>query len=68
MKHWVKVHIKDKNKDVELLAKSFTNYLYGYGPIQDICRKYGIQARSVYGKSYCRLINALFIQKLYPNK
>lgn len=45
MKHWVKVHIKDKNEDVELLAKSFTNYLYGYGPIQDISRKYGIQAQ-----------------------
>lgn len=45
MKYWVKVHIKDKNKDVNSLAKSFTNYLYGYGPIQDISRKYGIQAQ-----------------------
>lgn len=42
MKYWAKVQIKDKNREVELLSKSFTNYLYGYGPIQDICRKYGI--------------------------
>ena len=42
MKVWTKVHIKDKNKDVELIAKSLTNYLYGYGPILDITRKYKI--------------------------
>ena len=42
MKVWVKVHIKDKNKDIETLSSSFTNYLYGYGPIQDIYRKYNI--------------------------
>lgn len=42
MKIWSKVHIKDKNKDVELISKSFTNYLYGYGPILDISRKYNI--------------------------
>lgn len=42
MKYWAKVQIKDKNREVELLSKSFTNYLYGYGPIQDICRKYEI--------------------------
>ena len=42
MKIWTKVHIKDKNKDVEEIAKSLTNYLYGYGPILDITRKYKI--------------------------
>ena len=42
MKIWTKVHIKDRNKDVEKIAKSFTNYLYGFGPIQDITRKYKI--------------------------
>ncbi len=42
MKIWSKVFIKDKNKDVELIAKSLTNYIYGYGPILDICRKYKI--------------------------
>lgn len=42
MKYWRKVYIKDKNKEVELLSKSFTNYLYGFGPIQDITRKYHI--------------------------
>lgn len=43
MKIWTKVKLKDKNKDVELITKSLTNYLYGYGPIQDITRKYNIQ-------------------------
>lgn len=42
MKMWAKVQITDKNKDVELVAKSLTNYLYGYGPIQDLVRKYQI--------------------------
>ena len=42
MKIWTKVHIKDKNKDVETIAKSLTNYLYGYGPILDLSRKYKI--------------------------
>lgn len=42
MKIWTKVHIKDKNKQVELIAKSLTNYLYGYGPILDITRKYKV--------------------------
>lgn len=42
MEIWSKVFIKDKNKEVELIAKSLTNYLYKYGPIQDITRKYNI--------------------------
>lgn len=42
MKVWRNIKIKDTNKDVLLLSKSFTNYLYGYGPILDICRKYNI--------------------------
>lgn len=44
MKIWTKVRIKDKNKQVEKLAKSLTNYLYGYGPILDITRKYNISS------------------------
>ena len=42
MKIWAKVHITDKNKDVETLAKALTNYLYGYGPIQNLTRKYNV--------------------------
>lgn len=42
MKVWSKVHITDKNKDIEAVAKSFTNYLYGFGPINELCRKYSI--------------------------
>ena len=45
MKIWTKVRLKDKNKDVDKIAMSLTNYLYGYGPIQDICRKYKISSK-----------------------
>lgn len=42
MKIWINVKLTDKNKDVELIAKSLTNYIYRYGPIVDITRKYQI--------------------------
>lgn len=44
MKIWTKVRIKDQKKEVLLLSKSLTNYLYGYGPIRDICRKYNVSS------------------------
>ncbi len=43
MKVWTKVQLKNRNKDVELISKSLTNYLYGYGPISQIEQKYHIQ-------------------------
>ena len=43
MKVWTKVKLTDRNKDVEVISKSLTNYLYGYGPIQNITRKYQIK-------------------------
>lgn len=42
MKVWAKVHIADKNKDVEVVSKSLTNYLYRYGPMSDLALKYHI--------------------------
>lgn len=42
MKVWTKVGIRKQNQQVERISKSFLNYLYGYGPIRDICRKYNI--------------------------
>ena len=44
MKIWTKVRIKDKDPQVELISKSFINYLYGCGPIRDLCHKYNISA------------------------
>ncbi len=43
MKVWTKVKLTDRNKDVEVISKSLTNYLYEYGPIQNITRKYQIK-------------------------
>lgn len=42
MKIWTKVHLKDQSKEVNLISKALTNYLYGYGPIDDVCKRYGI--------------------------
>lgn len=42
MKIWTKIHLKEQNKEIEQISKSLTNYIYGYGPIQDITRKYKI--------------------------
>ena len=44
MKIWSKVHIKDKNRDVDTLSRALTNYLYTYGPIIDISKKYNISS------------------------
>lgn len=42
MKVWTKVRLKDYNKDIDVISKSLTNYVYGFGPIQDIINKYNI--------------------------
>lgn len=42
MKIWTKVHLKDKNKKVELVSRSLTNYLYSYGPAEEVKNKYNI--------------------------
>ena len=48
MKKWTKVTIKYHNNQVDRISKSFLNYLYGYGPILDICRKYNISVEDRY--------------------
>lgn len=42
MKVWAKVHLKDKNKKVEQIGRSLTNYLYSVGPISTIKDRYNI--------------------------
>ena len=42
MKVWTKVSLVDKNKQVEQIGRSLTNYLYEYGPMADIKSKYNI--------------------------
>lgn len=42
MKVWTKVHLRDCSKQIEIISASLTNYLYGEGPISDICKKYQI--------------------------
>lgn len=48
MKVWTTVKIKDDNKDVKLIANSFSNYLYRNGPILDIYYKYNISQTDKY--------------------
>lgn len=45
MKVWTKVHIKDRSKDIEVISDSLKNYLYGYGPITDLCNKYRVSEK-----------------------
>ena len=42
MKIWAKVHIKDKDKEIDQITRSLTNYLYTNGPILNISRKYNL--------------------------
>lgn len=42
MKVWTKVCLKDQDKNVELISRSLTNYLYSCGPVDDICKKYNV--------------------------
>lgn len=42
MKIWTKVRLKDYNKKVEVVSKSLTNYIYGYGPMEELSLKYNI--------------------------
>lgn len=68
MKVWRNIRIKDQNKDVLTLSKSLTNYLYGYGPILDICRKYNItrEDRAILDKYMANRIAGLLM--LYISK
>lgn len=40
MKIWSRVVLKDRNRDIEKVARSFTRYLYEDGPMIDIALKY----------------------------
>ena len=69
MKIWSKVKIKDNSKDVLILSKSLTNYLYGYGPVLDICRKYNIskEDRAILDKYTADRIAGLLLLYLSRN-
>ena len=69
MKRWSKIKIKDENKDVLILSKSLTNYLYGYGPILDISRKYNIsmEDRAILDKFMADRISGLLMLYLSKN-
>lgn len=45
MKIWTKVHLKDRDKKIDLISKSLTNYIYSYGPINDLVNKYDISKK-----------------------
>lgn len=42
MKVWTKVQLKDRDREVEVISKALTNYLYGVGPMNAISKKYNI--------------------------
>lgn len=42
MKVWTKVQINNQSREVNQITTSILNYTTGYGPVQDIYRKYKI--------------------------
>ncbi len=48
MKVWKTAKFLKKDKNIELIARSYINYIYKYGPINDIIRKYNISPSDVY--------------------
>ncbi|MCI8347347.1 MAG: hypothetical protein HFJ12_05340 [Bacilli bacterium] len=47
MKIWKKIRVKSKDKQIDIVAHSLTNYLFKYGPISDIISKYKIESNDV---------------------
>ncbi len=45
MKVWTRLRLKDKTREIDISAKSLTNYLYSVGPIADMFNKYPISLR-----------------------
>lgn len=71
MKIWSKVLIKDKNKDIEIISKSLSNYLYRFGPIVNITKKYNIsnedrKALDYYTTNRIAGLLLLYLSKDYP--
>ena len=48
MKIWRRVKFLKKDKNIEKITKSYVNYIYKYGPINDIVRKYKIRSADIY--------------------
>ncbi len=48
MKVWKCAKIFNKDKNVDLVSRAYINYIYKYGPINDIIRKYNIKPDDVY--------------------
>lgn len=71
MKIWSKVLIKDKNRDIEIISKSLSNYLYHFGPIVNITKKYNIsnedrKALDSYTTNRIAGLLLLYLSKDYP--
>ncbi len=48
MKVWKRAKFLKKDKNIDLISKSYVNYIYKYGPINDIIRKYNINPSDIY--------------------
>ena len=63
LKIWSKVHLKDQNKEVELISKSLTNYIYGTDSLSFIFQKYGIskEDRKIHAQNSANRIAGLLM-------
>ena len=47
MKVWKRVKILKKDNNVDMISRSFINYIYRNGPINDLIQKYHIEAKDI---------------------
>lgn len=48
MKVWKCAKFLKKDKNIDMITKSYINYIYKYGPINDLIRKYNISPNDIY--------------------
>ena len=47
MKVWKRVKILKSDNNVDMISRSFINYIYRNGPINDLIQKYHIEAKDI---------------------
>lgn len=47
MKVWKKVHLKEQDKNINILSNTITNYLYTNGPLEQLCMKYHVNHQEI---------------------
>lgn len=70
MKIWKKIKIKNKDKSINQISHSLTNYLFKYGPINEIYTKYNIteEERKILNQYTTNRVAGLFLLYITKDK